>query len=72
MTTIADTAYIHDLALDIYRHLKELGASPARTQHIFRMISAVEREAAEVMDDDGEEQALKDIEAAAQFCQSQC
>ena len=69
MSTIADTAYIHDLALDTYRHLKAMEESPATKQHMLRMIFAVERAAADVMDDEGEEQALRDAEVAAQYCE---
>ena len=68
MSTIADKAYIHDLALDTYRRLKAIDESPAAQQHMLRMIFAVERAAAGVLDDDGEEQALNDAEAAAEFC----
>jgi hypothetical protein len=69
MSTITDTAYIHELALDTYRRLKAMDESPAAKQHMLRMIFAVERAAAGVLDDDGEEQALKDAEAAAEFCE---
>jgi hypothetical protein len=70
MTTKVDTANIHDTAFDMFHHLKELEDSPEKTQHIFRMICAVERAAVGVLDEAGEEQALKDIEAAALFCQT--
>jgi hypothetical protein len=70
MTTKVHTADIHDMALDMFHHLKERENSPAKTQHIFRMICAVERSAAGVLDEDGEEHALKDIEAAGTFCQA--
>jgi hypothetical protein len=70
MATIFDTATIHDLALATFHHLKELGDSSARKQHIFRMICAIERAAAGILDETGYEHAAKDIEAAAVFCQS--
>jgi len=70
MATEAETANIHDLALETFRHLKEMPKSPERTQHIFRMICAVERSAAGLLDAEGEQQAWKDIEAAAEYCQS--
>ena len=70
MITKVDTAKIRDLALEMYRHLKELEDSSAKTQHIFRMICAVKRDAAGLLDDAGDQQALKDIEAAALFCQA--
>jgi hypothetical protein len=70
MSTKVDTANIHDMALDMFHHLKELEGSPAKTQHIFRMICAVERAAAGVLDEAAEAQAVKDIEAAGLFCQA--
>jgi hypothetical protein len=69
MTTTANTTKVHDLALEMYRHLKDQDKSPARTQHIFRMICAVERAAAGVLDESGEAQAFKEIEQAALFFQ---
>jgi hypothetical protein len=70
MTTLAATSQVHDMALAMVAHLKSLEDSPEKTAHIFRMICAVERAAAGVLDEVGAEQAMKDIEAAALFCQS--
>ncbi len=60
---------VHDLGLGMFHHLKNLPDSPEKTQHIFRMICAVERAAAGVLDEAGADQTLSDVEAAALFCQ---
>ncbi len=60
---------VHDLALAMYHHLKEQPDSAEKNQHMFRMISAVERSAAGLLDEAGIQQALSDVEAAALFCQ---
>jgi hypothetical protein len=70
MTTLVETSRVHDMALAMVGHLKSREDSPEKTAHIFRMICAVERAAAGVLDEAGAEQALKDIEASASFCQS--
>jgi hypothetical protein len=58
------------MALAMVGYLKSREDSPAKTEHLFRMICAVERAAAGVLDEAAAEQAMKDIEAAALFCQS--
>ena len=70
MATTFDTDTIHDLALATFHHLKERGDSSESKQHIFRMICAIERAAAGTLEETSYEQARKDIEAAAEFCQS--
>jgi hypothetical protein len=67
MTTTADATNVHDFALDTFRHLKGLENSPERTPHVFHMVCALERAAAGSLDDAGTQDALKDIESAAQF-----
>jgi hypothetical protein len=69
MSTVADTTYIHDLAIDTYRRLKTTEELPIAKQHMVRMIFAAERASGGVLGDDDEEKALKDVEAAAQFCE---
>ena len=69
-TLLAETSQVHDMALVMVSHLKSREDSPAKTAHIFRMICAVERAAAGLLDEASAEQAMKDIEEAALFCQS--
>jgi hypothetical protein len=61
----------YDLALDTCHRLKAMEESPEIEQLILRMIFAVERAAAGVLDNEGEEQALRDAEAAVEFCDTE-
>ena len=70
MTTKCDTSQVHDLALEMFRHLQQLEDSPDKEKYIFRMICAVERSAAGLLDEARGANAMEDVEAAALFCQS--